>query len=62
MSKQIKIDFVLEIEDKTMTPNILTPLLTNLFNSQGWEYKGIVENIQQYDNEINLVRVNYGKQ
>lgn len=61
MNKQIKIDFILEIDDEAMTPNMLTPLLTNLFNSQGWEYKGIVKNIQQYDNEVNLVRVNYGK-
>lgn len=61
MKKQIKIDFILEIDDETMAPNMLTPLLTNLFNSQGWEYKGIVENVQQYDNEVNLVRVNYEK-
>ena len=61
MSKQIKIDFILEIDDESITPNILTPLLTDLFNNQGWKYKGIVENIQQYDNEVNLVKVNYGK-
>ena len=61
MSKQIKIDFILEFDDETITPNILTPLLADFFNNQGWEYKGIVENIQQYDNEVNLVKVNYGK-
>ena len=61
MSKQIKIDFILEIDDEPMTPNILTPLLTDFFNSQCWEYKGIVENVQQYDNEVDSVRINYGK-
>lgn len=45
MGKQIKIEFILEIDDETITPNMLTPLLTNFFNSQGWEYKGIVENV-----------------
>ena len=61
MSKQIKIDFILDIDDESITPNILTSLLTNFFNNQGWEYKGTVENVQQCDNEVNLVRVNYGK-
>ena len=61
MSKQIKIDFILEIDDDPMTPNILVPLLTEYFESQGWEYKGTVENVQQYDDEVNLVKVNYGK-
>ena len=46
MSKQIKIDFILDIDDKPMTPNILTPILTNFFNTQGWKYKGIIENVQ----------------
>lgn len=61
MSKQIEIDFILDVNDDSTTPNILTPLLTNFFDNQGWKYKGVIENVQQYDNEINLVRVNRGK-
>ena len=61
MKKQIKIDFILNIDDKLITPNTLTLLLTDFFKSQGWEQKGTVENVQQYDNEVNLVKVNYGK-
>ena len=40
MSKQIKIDFILDVNDDSTTPNILTPLLTNFFDNQGWKYKG----------------------
>lgn len=61
MSKQIEIDFILDVNDDSTTPNILTPLLTNFFDNQGWKYKGVIENVQQHDNEINLVRVNHGK-
>ena len=61
MSKQIKIEFILDIDDTPMTPNILTPILTNFFNAQGWEYKGKIENLQLCENEINAVEINYGK-
>lgn len=60
MSKQIKINFILDVEEK-MTPNILTFIIKELFEQRGWKYKGIVENVQQYDDEVNSVRINYGK-
>jgi hypothetical protein len=60
MGKQIKINFILDVEEK-MTPNILTFIMKELFEQRGWKHKGIVENVQQYDNEVNSVRINYGK-
>lgn len=55
--KEIKIELTL-VFDKSMTPNILTPLLCNTLADLGAaSVQGFVRNVVNCDNEVNVVTI-----
>jgi autonomous glycyl radical cofactor GrcA len=57
MKKQIEINFILDVENN-MTPNILFHTLQELFENNNWGYQGIIKNVVDQNDEVNVVKIN----